>query len=405
MAPRPRTAAWLAALFVLATALPAFAQAAPAGKRTRVVTPGMTRAQTERVLGPPAETRLEGGSTILVYRGACGGCPDDRVELRQGRVVTASFGHPNRFFVAEPPRQTSAPAPRDTQRAAPPAQPLDARPWVPADTTRRITADSAAPPAVTTLAPAAPVQEGTPGEWRSRLLLRRPAERIVALPAASIAVPTGFGLDFGEFFAAIGYQSRTRFTEDDDGAVSAGFGLGDRAKYVGLEVVASSFSTLRGGGPGETGGLSFKLHRALSDRSGVAAGYENGVTWGDSDADPSLYLSGTHAFRLKADPHESFSAVAVTLGVGNGRFRFEDDVAEDNETVNVFGAVGVQVLEPLSAVVDWTGQDLFAGLSWRPVRRVPLVINAALADLTGSAGDGVRPIFSIGYGFLVRSPF
>jgi hypothetical protein len=97
--------------------------------------------------------------------------------------------------------------------------------------------------------------------------------------------------------------------------------------------------------------------------------------------------------------------VAVTLGVGNGRFRSEDDVVADEETVNVFAAVGVQLLEPLSLAADWTGQDVFAAFSWTPVRRVPFVVNAGLADITGSAGDGARFILSLGYGVLVRAPF
>ncbi len=57
--------------------------------------------------------------------------------------------------------------------------------------------------------------------------------------------------------------------------------------------------------------------------------------------------------------------------------------------------------EPLSVVADWTGQDLNAGISATPVPRVPLVVTAGAADITGSAGDGARFILSVGYGVAV----
>jgi len=54
---------------------------------------------------------------------------------------------------------------------------------------------------------------------------------------------------------------------------------------------------------------------------------------------------------------------------------------------------------------DWNGQDLFAGVSLAPSRRVPVVINAGVADLTRNAGDGPRFILSAGFGFRFLPPF
>jgi hypothetical protein len=242
-------------------------------------------------------------------------------------------------------------------------------------------------------------------EWRSKLTLRRPATHLVAVPAASISSPTGFGVDMGEAYVGVAYQERTRFTRVDDATASVGVGLGDRDRYVGLEVAATSYSTLRGGGPFETGGLSFKLHRSIGDLWGVAVGYENAVSWGGSDAGHSPYAAVTRVFRLHEDASRPFSALAATVGAGAGRFRSEADVAANRKTVNPFGAIGLQVIEPLSLTADWNGQDLFAAASIAPIRRVPLVINAGVADITGSAGDGVRFILSAGLGFRWLPPF
>jgi hypothetical protein len=222
-------------------------------------------------------------------------------------------------------------------------------------------------------------------------------------PAASVSVPTAFGVDAGELFVGVAYQGRTRYTEEDDAAVVAGLGLGTR-RVVALEVAVTSYSTIRGAFL-ETGGVSFRVHRALPANTSVAVGWENAILWGDSDDDGSLYAAGTRIVSLRRDPSQRFSTAVFTLGVGNGRFRFEDDDAEGNETVNVFAAAGLRVNEPLSLVADWTGQDLNLAASVTPIRRVPVVITAGVADVTGMAGDGARFILSLGYGLSIRQPF
>lgn len=222
-------------------------------------------------------------------------------------------------------------------------------------------------------------------------------------PAASVSVPTAFGVDAGELFVGASYQGRTRYTEEDDAAFVAGLGLGTR-RIVAAEVALTSYSTFRGA-PFETGGISVRLHRALPGNTSVAVGWENAVLWGNSDDRGSLYAVGTRIVPVRRDPTRPFGVAVFTLGVGNGRFRFEDDDADGNETVNVFAAAGVRVNEPLSLVADWTGQDVNVAASLTPIRRLPLVLTAGLADLTGSAGDGARFILSLGYGLSLRQPF
>lgn len=240
---------------------------------------------------------------------------------------------------------------------------------------------------------------------RQALRLGRGAGRDQARlgPAASVSVPTAYGVDAGELFVGAAYQGRTRYTEEADAAVVAGLGLGTR-RVLAMEVALTSYSTIRGA-PLETGGISVRLHRALSTNTSVAAGWENAVRWGGTDDDGSLYVVGTRMVALRSDPARRFGLAVLTLGVGNGRFRFEDDDRDGNETVNVFGAVGVRVTEPLSLMADWTGQDLNLAASIIPIRRLPLVVTTGVADLTGLAGDGARFILSVGYGLSFRQPF
>lgn len=222
-------------------------------------------------------------------------------------------------------------------------------------------------------------------------------------PAASVSVPTAFGVDGGEMFFGVAYQGRTRFTDEDDAAAVIGIGIGTR-RAVAVEAAVTTYSTIRSY-PLETGGLSVKVHRALPAQTSVAVGWENAVTWGGSDDDGSLYGAVTKLMTLRAEPDAPFSSAVFTLGLGNGRFRFEDDDRDDRQTVNLFAAAGARVTPQVSLVADWTGQDLNAAASLTPLRHIPVVVTVGLADLTGTAGDGARFILSLGYGLAFRQPF
>ncbi len=223
-----------------------------------------------------------------------------------------------------------------------------------------------------------------------------------ASPGSSSGSPTAFGADFGSVFTGASFQERTRFTSSSDGAVSAGFGLGNATKAVGLEIAVSVLDlTSRGGDDRafDRGSVSFKLHRRLPNNFAVAVGYENALVWGFTDAGSSFYGVGSKIFQFQDSPRQPFSSLTVSLGLGNGRFRTEDDFNADKKTVNVFGSAGLRVLEPVSVIADWTGQDLTLGASIAPFRNIPIVITPAIADVTGSAGDGSRFILGIGYSY------
>ncbi|HEY9807256.1 MAG TPA: hypothetical protein V6D04_11850, partial [Candidatus Obscuribacterales bacterium] len=76
--------------------------------------------------------------------------------------------------------------------------------------------------------------------------------------------------------------------------------------------------------------------------------------------------------------------------------RTEDDVFDDDDNFNVFGSLAVRVARPVSALVEWTGEDLAAGLSIVPFKNQSLVITPALRDIAG-AGDGTRFVLGLGY--------
>lgn len=218
-------------------------------------------------------------------------------------------------------------------------------------------------------------------------------------PAITLGTPAAFGADYGDAFMGLGFQATTRRRQRPDGGAVVGFGVGDAARLVGLEAAFSLFGTVRSCC---RGGVSLKLHRLLPGRSAVAVGVENGAVWGEAigtdeatDAGTSVYAVTSKIFQLRPESTDPFSLLTLTLGAGNGRFRRESDILDGVERVNLFGGASLRMVESLSVVGNWTGQDVVAGLSWVPSREWPVVVTPGVADLT------TRPRFVLGVGMGV----
>ena len=220
----------------------------------------------------------------------------------------------------------------------------------------------------------------------------------VVTPSGSISTPSAFGANFGQIFGGFGFQSRTRFTNQADGGLALGGGLGDPQKIVGLDVTLAILS-LFGDNAGR-GSFSFKIHRSLPESFAVALGFENAINWGGTDGSSSIYGVVSKFFQLTETTKEPFSQLTLSLGVGGGRFRSEGAIEDGVNSLGVFASAGLRIVEPVSAIVEWSGQDLNAGISLIPFPKVPLTINLAGADLTGNAGDGARFVMSIGYNYF-----
>ncbi len=221
---------------------------------------------------------------------------------------------------------------------------------------------------------------------------------VVVAPGASISTPIGFGASLGQIFGGFAFQSRTRFTNQADGGLALGVGLGEPQKIVGLDVTMAILS-LFGDNAGR-GSFSFKIHRSLPEGFAVALGFENAINWGGTDAGSSIYGVVSKFFQFTETTKEPFSQLTLSLGVGGGRFRSEGAIEDGVNSLGVFASAGLRIVEPVSAIVEWSGQDLNAGISLIPFPKVPLTVNLAGADLTGNAGDGARFVMSIGYNYF-----
>ncbi len=225
-------------------------------------------------------------------------------------------------------------------------------------------------------------------------------------PAFSLFNPVGFGADRNLLFFSIDYQSRTRFGNKSDGEAGFGVGLGDATNAVGVELSygLNSFGSSQGFG---SGGFSAKIHRRIADDTSVAIGWNQfaQLNFGGGQTDypkNSYYAAATKIFVTTDDINKPFSRVAVTGGVGGGVFLpFDRNInpATDRGGLGVFGSVGVRLARPVSAVVEWTGQDLAAGVSVAPFENFPLVITPSFRDITGISGESARFVLGASVAF------
>jgi hypothetical protein len=228
-------------------------------------------------------------------------------------------------------------------------------------------------------------------------------------PGASTATPLAFGPNWGDAFVGGGYQASTRGVRQangtisangqNDGSVSAGFGIGNSRDFISLETVITSLSTFRSGFGNRTA-FSFQASRMLGNTAAVAVGIENAFIagGGQTDGTDSWYAVASKVFMMEGTSSGFFKAVTLSAGAGNGRFRFIDDVANNNKTVNVFGNASLLVHEQVSIIADYTGQDLNLGLSIVPFKSFPLIFTPALADVTQTASQSARFVMGVGIG-------
>ncbi len=233
-------------------------------------------------------------------------------------------------------------------------------------------------------------------QQRLQTLQEVPLQQIyLGAPGTSSNTPTAYGGRFGTVGVGLSYQDRTRYTEKADGTAGVVMSFGNPQTVVGFDVGVSALDL---SDYGDRGSFNFKVHRALPNDLAVAVGLENALIWGFSDADTSLYGVVSKRFRVKENSQDPFSRLSVSAGIGNGRFRTEDQVQDDEGSVGLFGSLAVQVVPPVSLFTEWTGQDLNIGASVLPFRNIPLVITPTLSDITGTAGDGTRFSVGVGYG-------
>ena len=189
-----------------------------------------------------------------------------------------------------------------------------------------------------------------------RIPLRVPRKKYYLIsPSVTIMNPSGYGASWRSAGIGFGFQERVRFRSDADGVFGLGFGLGNPRKNIGFQI---GISLVDLSAPFQDGAINFKLHRRLPEDFSVAIGTQGAITWGDTDGGSSVYGVFTKRFILKEDRTKPLSEIYTSFGVGGGQFRSESDIEDGVESVGIFSSLSVRLIQPVSLITEWTGQDL-----------------------------------------------
>ena len=228
------------------------------------------------------------------------------------------------------------------------------------------------------------------------LVVKKTAKKRTYSPSLTFATPSAFGATMGDvFFGASAATPGKARAGSPDGSISAGFGLGDDRKLIGLEL-GFNIGSIKNFG--ENGTFDLKANRIVYDQGNTqiaaAAGWKTFAQYGNESIRPSsAYGVVTTYTLLKPNDPVNQMPISFSLGAGGGDFR------QGDASTGVFAGVGVQVHPQVGVGMGWSGVGFNIGASFIPVPTIPLTINAVGADLTNNSPGGTVFVLSVGYGF------
>ncbi|MGH8460603.1 MAG: hypothetical protein ACRESS_03240 [Stenotrophobium sp.] len=224
-----------------------------------------------------------------------------------------------------------------------------------------------------------------------------------AYAGASFGSPIAYGAQWRD--VGIGVYGQTLHkdaTQHVDGALGAGFGLGDADKYVALEtdVGLATLTHRNGGSFGSDGSLGFKLHTNLPDGAAFAVGVVGTGRWGNdafkNSNVASVYAVGTKVFSVGGH------ALVANLGLGDGQFqRVDTSTGEIKSGANVFGGLSYYVTRQISVITDYTGRFFNAGVSIAPISSIPVTLTLGAVNIGNAQGLHTQFAGTLGFGFHI----
>ncbi len=200
----------------------------------------------------------------------------------------------------------------------------------------------------------------------------------------------------GVLFAGLGGTFPQLYTTRNDLIGVVGLSAGDPVRFVSATVMLNinDISKFR------NFSSNIILYKNLPNGSAISAGGIHLMRTKYSDAGPSYYIVFSHAVQTVISKNTGTSALNYSIGVGSGRFY--DNSPQDIQTGKaangsaVFANVSLELTQWLNTNVEWSGTNLHAGVSVRPLSFLPY-INLGLADITRFSGQEIRFVMSLNY--------
>jgi hypothetical protein len=231
-------------------------------------------------------------------------------------------------------------------------------------------------------------------------------ERPWPSPSLNPGVPSAFIANTGDFFAVFSGATPGKLRSNDvDGSLLAGFGVGDSARFAALELSVGCGSINRFCGNGE---FSARVSRLLVNqpktRVSIAAGWQHVGQWGyEGKQDDLVYGAISYAIPLRS-PFSTY-AQTLQLNAGLGNSTLAPYSNSDSETkLGGFFSAGVELSPGFGISAGWSGRGVNALASYTPFRSLPITLNLLGADLLSQTPAGAVAVFSIGWGGNFSTP-
>lgn len=226
-------------------------------------------------------------------------------------------------------------------------------------------------------------EEGSTLEGGKLIYRAKYFHTMATVPGFSMGAPSGLVPGYGIAFAGISGRSNS---ENTDGALAIGMGLGDPNKDLGGAISLSVGSIdPTDGGAFNRGALNLSVGRHFSQyKLGVSVGISGMDIWHekrDDKMDPSFYGAVTKLFPNDVAP------VVLTGGVGNNGYADIKASGDRKDKIGPFAAVAVYVMPQVSLIADYTTGITGVGVSVVPFPDYPINITLGATDLFEQAPD------------------
>ena len=212
--------------------------------------------------------------------------------------------------------------------------------------------------------------------------------------AISSTVPNAYAMGrFGTVGVSGNMLSTTRLSDkawDPDANGVFSVGLGNPEQYVGIDLRVNIYGTSSTyGEKSNLGEGTFEIHlnRKLKNNLWWAVGGYDLFGWHTSEINQlqSYYTSLTGVLSLKEGKTGAFSALWLTLGLGNGRFRTDKnyDLPKSGK-FNVFASAAMQILPRANFIAEWSGYGIYTGISFVPIKKWPFQMIIGGDDLSNN---------------------
>lgn len=211
-----------------------------------------------------------------------------------------------------------------------------------------------------------------------------------------IMTPAAWGAGGPFVFGMIGGTYPQSYRKEADLTAGFGAGIGDSRKTVSAVAIlnindVSAFRNFSG---------SLVISRQINASTFISAGALHLFASSESDGLPSYYIVVSHAVQGLPSSVPGYSRLQYSVGFGTGRFLRNSpadvQAGKKKNGTGLFAHVTYELFRKVNAYAEWTGLNLCAGVSVRPLPRLP-ALNLGLTDITRLSGDKPRAVFGIGF--------